>query len=63
MHDAEQYLLRVLRGFVQGEDPGPFAGDWQELYELSAMHSVTGILGHSVMSFPHEDSAPNWTCH
>ncbi len=58
MNDAEQYLLRVLRGFVQGEDPGAFSGDWQQLFELSAMHSVTGILGHSVMSFPHADSAP-----
>ena len=54
MNDAEQYLLRVLRGFVQGEDPGPFSGDWQQLYTLSAMHSVTGILGHSVMSYPHD---------
>lgn len=58
MNDAEKYLLRVLRGFVQGEDPGPFSGDWQQLYTLSMMHSVTGILGHSVMSYPHEDSAP-----
>ena len=58
MHDAEQYLLRVLRGFVLGEDPGAFSGDWQRLLELSYMHSVTGILGHSVMSWPHEDSAP-----
>ena len=57
MNDAEQYLLRVLRGFVQGEDPGPFFGDWQQLSALSDMHSVAGILGHSVMSFPHEDSA------
>ncbi len=55
---ASEYLLRVLRGFVSGEDPGPFAGDWQQLLELSAMHSVTGILGHSVMTFPHDDSAP-----
>ena len=58
MHDAEQYLLRVLRGFVLGEDPGAFSGDWKQLLELAAMHSVTGILGHSVMSFPHPDSAP-----
>ena len=58
MNDAEQYLLRVLRGFVQGEDPGAFSGDWKQLLELAAMHSVTGILGHSVMSFPHPDSAP-----
>ncbi len=58
MNDAEQYLLRVLRGFVQGEDPGPFSGDWKRLLELAAKHSVTGILGHSVMSWPHEDSAP-----
>ena len=58
MNDAGQYLLRVLRGFVQGEDPGPFSGDWQQLYTLSMMHSVTGILGHSVMSFPHDDNAP-----
>lgn len=57
MNDAEQYLLRVLRGFVQGEDPGPFSGDWRQLYELSMMHSVNGILGHSVMTFPHPDSA------
>ena len=55
---ASEYLLRVLRGFVQGEDPGPFSGDWQRLLELAAMHSVAGILGHSVMSFPHPDSAP-----
>ena len=55
---ASEYLLRVLRGFVQEEDPGPFDGDWQQLYTLSAIHSVTGILGHSVMSYPHEDSAP-----
>lgn len=58
MNDAERYLLFVLRGFVQGEDPGPFSGDWQQLYTLSMMHSVTGILGHSVMSYPHDDSAP-----
>lgn len=58
MHDAEQYLLRVLRGFVLGEDPGDFTGDWQRLLELADMHSVRGILGHSVMSFPHADSAP-----
>ncbi len=57
MHDAEQYLLRVLRGFVQGEDPGPYSGGWQQLIELSAMHSVTGILGHSVMSWPHDAAA------
>ena len=63
MHDAEQYLLRVLRGFVLGEDPGAFSGDWQRLLELSYMHSVTGILGHSVMSWPHEDSAPRASRH
>ncbi len=58
MEMTSNYLLRVLRGFVQNEDPGPFDGDWQKLYELSMMHSVTGILGHSVMSFPHDDNAP-----
>ena len=58
MNDAEKYLLCVLRGFVQGEDPGPYSADWQQLYTLSMMHSVTGILGHSVMSYPHDDSAP-----
>ncbi len=55
---ASEYLLRVLRGFVQGEDPGPFDGDWRALLELAAIHSVHGILGHSVMSYPHPDSAP-----
>ncbi len=55
---ASEYLLRVLRGFVLGEDPGPFDGSWQELVKLSAMHSVTGILGHSVMTYPHPDSEP-----
>ena len=58
MREAEQYLLRVLRGFVQGEDPGPFSGDWRQLLELAGIHSVTGILGHSVMSWPHADSEP-----
>ena len=37
---ASEYLLRVLRGFVQGEDPGPFDGDWRALLELAAIHSV-----------------------
>lgn len=55
---AAEYLLRVLRGFVQGEDPGPFDGDWRELHELAGLHSVYGILGHSVMSYPHPDSQP-----
>ena len=58
MREAEQYLLRVLRGFVQGEDPGPFSGDWRQLLELAGIHSVMGILGHSVMSWPHADSEP-----
>lgn len=55
---ASDYLLRVLRGFVQSEDPGPFDGDWTELLTLSGVHSVQGILGHSVMTYPHPDSAP-----
>lgn len=58
MNDTSTYLLKVLRGFVQEEDPGPFAGSWPALKLLADMHSVTGILGHSVMSWPHEDSAP-----
>ena len=57
MNKPEQYLLRVLRGFVKGEDPGAFFGDWKQLLSLSAIHSVSGILAHSVMCFPHEDSA------
>lgn len=58
MNDASRYLLCVLRGFVLSEDPGAFSGDWRALMEQAAMHSVKGILGHSVMTFPHEDSAP-----
>ncbi len=58
MNEASTYLLRVLRGFVQEEDPGPFAGSWPTLKLLADMHQVTGILGHSVMSWPHDDSAP-----
>ena len=51
MNDAEQYLLRVLRGFAQGEDPGPFSGNWWQLYELSVTHfgeRHPGAFGHDV---------------
>ena len=46
---ASEYLLRVLRGFVQGEDPGPFDGEWRELLELAGIPYRSADVGASAI--------------
>lgn len=58
MNKESIYLLNVLKGFVQGEDPGPYDGDWQSLLMLSGAQSVTGVLAYMVRSYPNEANAP-----
>ena len=53
MTDEQLFLLRCLRGFALGEDPGEFSGDWKALLRLADIHTVTGILGYMVMQYPH----------
>lgn len=57
MNKESVYLLKVLKGFVKNEDPGPFDGDWGKLARLAGIHSVIGILGYMVMSYPDESNA------
>lgn len=57
VNEEATYLLKVLKGFVLGENPGSFYGDWQKLVKLANIHSVTGILGFSVMNYPDESNA------
>lgn len=52
MNEEELYLLKCLRCFIQNENPGPFAGNWTSLIQLANIHSVTGILGYMIMSYP-----------
>lgn len=58
MNEEAIYLLKVLKGFVLGKNPGVFNGDWTKLTELAKIHSVLGILGYSVMCYPDESNAP-----
>ena len=57
MNTEERYLLSCLHGFVQGEDPGEFSGDWGALYHLANIHSVTGILGYMVKQHPNASNS------
>mgnify|MGYP002540032957 CR=1 FL=1 len=57
MNEEYIYLLKVLKGFVTGETVGSFRGDWSRLIQLANIHSVTGILGYTVMNYPDESNA------
>lgn len=57
MNEESVYLLKVLKGFVLGENPGEFHGDWTKLIKLAKIHSVMGILGFMVMSYPDESNS------
>ena len=54
MNEESIYLLKALKSLVSEEDPGPFQGNWGQLIQLANIHSVTGILGYTVMNYPHE---------
>lgn len=56
MNEESVYLLKVLKGFVLGENPGSFHGNWMELMHLAYIHSVVGILGYMVRTYPDESS-------
>lgn len=57
MNEESAYLLKILKGFVIGENPGVFHGDWEKLIKLAKIHSVLGILGFMVMSYPDESNS------
>lgn len=57
MNEESIYLLNILKAFVLNENPGTFHGDWSKLIHLAGIHSVTGILGYTVMNYPDESNA------
>lgn len=57
MNKEAIYLLKILKCFVLGEQPETFDGDWDQLIQLAEIHSVIGILGYMVMSYPDESNA------
>lgn len=57
MNEESIYLLKILKCFIQNENPGPFSGNWMKLIMLANIHSVTGILGYMVMNYPDESNA------
>ena len=57
MDQESEYLLRVLKGFLHNENPGPFSSQWMKLIQLANIHSVGGILGYMVMNYPDESNA------
>lgn len=57
MNKEYTYLLKALRGFVKGKNPGTFDGDWMKLIRLADIHSVTGILGYMVMNYPDDSNS------
>lgn len=54
MNQEAIYLLKILRGFINQENPGVFHGDWDKLSQLAHQHLVSGILGYMVMTYPNE---------
>lgn len=57
MNNESVYLLKVLKGFIMGDNPGSFNGDWKKLIQLADIHSVTGILGYMIMQYPDASNA------
>ncbi|MCD8356570.1 MAG: nucleotidyltransferase family protein [Clostridia bacterium] len=57
MDEISLYLLKNLKGFINNKNLGSFDGNWMELIQLANIHSVTGILGYMVMSYPDESNA------
>lgn len=59
MTDEKLFLLDVLKAFVHNEKLNfDVELDWARLMELSAIHSVTGILGYMAVQNPCESTAP-----
>ncbi len=56
MHKEAQYLLKILKSFIHQEDPGVFYGDWKKLIRLAGVHSVTSIVGYTVMTYPNDSN-------
>lgn len=57
MEEEAVYLIKVLKSFVLGEAPGEFQKDWGRLLQLAEIHSVTGILGYMIMSYPDDSNS------
>ena len=59
MTEEKLFLLDVLKAFVHNEKLNfDVELDWAKLMELSAIHSVTGILDYMVVQNPCERTAP-----
>lgn len=57
MNEESTYLLKALKSYIQNANPGAFNGDWHKLIRLAKIHSVMGILGFMVMSYPDESNS------
>lgn len=57
MNEESTYLLKALKNYIQNANPGAFNGDWHKLIRLAKIHSVMGILGFMVMSYPDESNS------
>lgn len=57
MNEESTYLLKALKSYIQNANPGAFNGDWHKLIKLAKIHSVMGILGFMVMSYPDESNS------
>lgn len=57
MNEESTYLLKALKSYIQNANPGAFNGDWTKLIKLAKIHSVMGILGFMVMSYPDESNS------
>lgn len=57
MNEEAVYLIKALKGFILGENPGEFNENWAKLINLAKIHSVIGILGFMVMSYPDESNS------
>ncbi|MGN1201666.1 MAG: nucleotidyltransferase family protein [Eubacterium sp.] len=57
MDKESVYLIKLLKSFILCENPGVFNGNWIKLIQLAESHSVSGIVGYMVMTYPDESNA------
>lgn len=56
MDKTKKYFIHLLSSFLNGEAPKPAEGiNWEDLYELANIHSLTAIVTNEIMKLPNEN--------
>lgn len=59
MNDTKKYFINILSSFLNNKSPAtPDHIDWEELYKIANIHSLTAIAANQIMLLPAEKQPP-----